>query len=334
MTGTMASTRPGARAARGAARGAFTLLELMVVVAIIVILVGILAAALGGAFRTSQTAMAERHLGAIAQAIEHFKADLTYYPPLLSVDNVKLGETPPDRSTVTVPESRGNPVAALRETRFGSEYSLGVYLLGAGDINGKKPGGGNSDIPNVGANDDQDDGAGGPGFRAPGADRSWGGAVDRNQHNAPKLGRVYGPYLDPAQLSNFIAVEPQTGLFKVLDGWGQPVRYYMNWPVRDGVGGKSSVDRTPVELRSAEAVEQQINSAAVDLGLERPALTAPFMLVSAGKPVELTPDGRPVPHFGDRYQSSLSTDFNPSSLTPEDRLGLLEDLTSNIRVVP
>lgn len=323
----------------GGACGGFTLVELMVVVVIIAILMGILIVTMSGVFKSSQRAACERTMASISQALEHFKTDMSYYPPLLSVDNVGIGKTPPDRSVATVPESRANPINALRETRFGSEYSLAVYLLGAGDINGRKPNnGGPSDTPNVGANDDEDDGAGGPGFRSPGPDRSWGGAAGRDplQHKASKIGRVYGPYLDPSQLERFMAVEPQTGLFKILDSWGQPVRYYMNWPVREaGAGGKSSVDRMPVELRTPGAVEKQIESSSVDLTLERQALTAPFMLVSAGKPVEFGNDGvTPVPHFGDAHQPSLGSDFNPSSLSAEARLMLLEDLGSNIRVSP
>src|SRR5690606_7307297 len=163
------------------------------------------------------------------------------------------------------------------------------YLLGAGDINGRVGDSSSAatSTPNPGANNDFDDGAAGPGIRAPGPDRSWGGAADRSNHAPSRVGRVYGPYLDQASVSEQMRLEPQTGLFKIVDVWGQPIRYYHGWPTLDPTTRTTSLARVPVELRSGEGVQAQIdNNGQADLAIERPALNSRFMLVSAGRPVE------------------------------------------------
>ncbi|HBS29397.1 MAG TPA: hypothetical protein DEB06_08100 [Phycisphaerales bacterium] len=347
------------------APAAFTLIELLVVIAVVGVLIAILLGALSVIARGSQRTSAERLLGSVATACEAFKNDLTYLPPLLAFDDDswKLGDTfaiagdsgarpgsvsadIAKRGTI-VPEGLATPGAVrdrLQRARFGSEYSIGVYLLGAGDINFRVDDNGSaaeSPQPNPGVNTDQDDGQAGPGFRDPGPDRSWAGAGSRSKHKASRVGRVYGPYLDPGSLGSGLALEKETGLYKLLDTWGQPVRYYRNWPVADPDTDASSVDRVPVELRIASSVERHIDDGQANLGTEHEVLTASFMLVSAGRPIQFYSDGSPRPVFGDRKaepdQSSLvqnmANAFNPQSDVPAaDRDYLLEALRSNIRV--
>lgn len=331
------------------ARRGFTIVELSVVIVIIAVLISILLVALGKVFRSTEEVGAERQLRAISDAINQFETDLGYYPPLLAPndDNWALGDPAPIDSAmrlVIVPESLAGNASAqrLRQTRYGSEYSLAVYLLGAGDLNGRigKAGSALSPVPNPGANNEHDDGLTGPGFRNPGPDRSWGGSADREKNNPVKFGRSYGPYLDQSTLQNQLVVEPESGLFKILDPWGQPVRYYTGWPVADSATRATSVARMPVELRSAEAVQAQIDDMGKpNLELDRPALGANFMLLSAGRPTEFGDDNKALATFGERKQTdravqiqNLQNDFDPSSLSEEERDYLVASLQSNIRV--
>ncbi len=349
MTTTAGTTRLPVSAAAGARRG-FTIVELSVVIVIIGVLVSILLFTLGKVFRSTEEIGAERQLRAIADAISQFETDMGYFPPLLAPNdaNWALGDPAPMdpmQMRVIVPESlSGNTsTARLRQTRYGSEYSLAVYLLGAGDLNGypgRTQGGSYSTVPNPGANNEHDDGAAGPGFRNPGPDRSWGGATDREKNNPTKFGRSYGPYLDQSTLQDQLVVEPESGLFKILDPWGQPVRYYTGWPTVDASSKATTVARVPVELRSAEAVQAQIDEMGeANLELDRPALASQFMLVSAGRPTEFGADTKPLPTFGERKQAdravqiqNLQNDFDPSTLSVDEQEYLVARLESNIRV--
>lgn len=347
-------------------RAAFTIVELMIVVAVVAVLVSILLVAFGGARRSAEQANATRFMTIIGQAIESFERELGYLPPLLMYDldvsdQPLLGNLPPgnSRATMIIPEAKwGNSPsdmrAALARTRYGSEYSLAVYLLGTGDINGDELAG---NI--VGSNSAEDDGLAGPGFRDPGPDRSWGGAAgrqhQRDNQTAAKIGRTYGPFLDMAALADHIRLDARTGLFKITDNWGQPVRYYKGWPIRvAGASGalEPSIAHVPVELRTADAVEHHLESGQPDLSLEAPVLNARFMAVSAGKPIFFGLKDQPIPLFGDRRRDGAGISFTgidgltmpthdpaqpfPASFNDneETRRNLLEDLKSNLRYTP
>lgn len=358
--------------------GAFTLIEVLVVVIVIAILLSIVLVAFNGVRRSAERFSAERFLATIGQAVESFKADLGYYPPLLTHDRtpgdiIYLGNDPPedqDNPSVIVPDSWnpfGSAIASplqirglLEHTRYGSEFTLSVYLLGSGDID-------NSEQPDdtLGTNSDDDDGKAGPGFRDPGPDRSWGGAGDRAAQiptGVTKVGRVYGPYLDADSISKNLKLDPRTGLFRIVDQWGQPVRYYRDWPTKDRPDPPAqpelSVDFVPVELRTADALREQLESPTPDkavLELEGSVFNAPYALLSAGKPVLFSTDpkrsGEAIPLFGDRQRDALSVanaqrledlpliqqlnrPFRPAMLSQEAQENLLADLESNVRYVP
>ncbi|MDX2114356.1 MAG: prepilin-type N-terminal cleavage/methylation domain-containing protein [Planctomycetota bacterium] len=370
-----ATTPAPARAARG-----FTIIELIVVVGIIAVIAGILLATFGRVRNASQRGADERFNSTIGQAVQAFERDLRYLPPLLIpraaalADVVAVGElTPGNNAEVGVPDAMFSTPADLRtaldRARYGSEFSLAAYLMGTGDINNSEA----TADETLGRNDDEDDGLAGPGIRDPGPDRSWGGAADRvAQRNTPgsaiKTGRTFGPYLDPAQLAGNIKLDTRTGLFKFVDAHGQPVRYYTGWPKRSRTGGQPqpSIDHTPIELRTAAAVEAQIDAGGTpNLDLERGVFNAPFMIVSAGKPQAFEPNGTAIPFFGDRKRDAAELSaalalidyganrpFNigdlslinecdtawvpPGELTgeTEERQTLLDDLLSNVRFVP
>ncbi|MBL8746590.1 MAG: prepilin-type N-terminal cleavage/methylation domain-containing protein [Phycisphaerae bacterium] len=370
-------SNPGRRrsARAGVRRAAFTIVELMVVVAVVGVLITILLVAFRGARSSAQQALATRLLATVGQAVESFEREVGYLPPLLVYDappngRVLLGNQPPVSDTnpsLVVPEAKwpdasdaGQLRAELEQTRFGSEFTLAAYLLGTGDID-------NSELPGltVGRNDANDDGQAGPGFRDPGPDRSWGGGRDRSvqraETTATKIGRVYGPYLDPAGLADHLRLDQRTGLFKLMDSWNQPIRYYKGWPTKDRPASGEpmpSADFAPVELRTADAVEEQANDTALQRGnieLDRPLFTAKFMILSAGVPLFEGSDGRPIPLFGDRNRAgapsmsllddlpsihqNMALPFRPGTLPTLSTGGgardlLLEDLKSNLRYVP
>lgn len=371
----------GTSAAHAGTRRGFTLLELLVVVVIIGVLAGILLVSFSGVLRGSRNASAENTLRAVGQAIDAFNTDLSYLPPLLVVDDTgwNIGEAPGNNSRLVVPEfwdrggGTGEPSAAqirntLESARYASEYSIAAYLMGAGNIDG---------VPfsddDTGANTDDDDGKAGPGFRNPGPDRSWGGAADRSAQTedgpnprATRTGRVYGPYLDQNAMADRMELDRRAGgdgfgLYKLLDPWGQPIRYYTGWPTktRPGAGGapEISVAFTPVELRTADAVSNQIATGGTGRALDydREVLNASFALVSAGAPRILAASGPrqglPLPLFGERRRSSpqaalanlsdlgtfvqdLGASFDPASLSEVDQSNLLDDLSDNVRYMP
>lgn len=359
--------------AAAAVGGAFTLVELLVVVAVIAVLIGILLVAFRGARASAENASAQRLITTVGQGIESFERDLGYLPPLLVYDRamgaeILLGNEPVDPpqgrgDSVVVPEAkwpRPDQGAQLREeleaTRYGSEFTLAAYLLGTGDIDNSE-----TTDDTAGRNDDNDDGKAGPGFRDPGPDRSWGGGASREAQvtnkTATKVGRVYGPYLDAAGLVEHLQLNYRTGMFKLLDSWGQPIRFYKRWAVTDrpdpGQKPRESVEYTPVELRTPEALQAQIDDpqGRASLEFERPVFTSRFMVMSAGRPTFFEASGQPIPLFGDRkrdgsdfaklselpsIQPDMASPFTPlgPGMNSTVRRNLIEDLSSNVRYVP
>lgn len=344
-------------------RRAFTLVELLVVIGVVVILIGLLLAGLARAYRYARESQTSRVMQNIGSAIETFRTDFNYLPPLL-VDPMfdPIAATATSPRNFRVPEAMVGPglpfsslddilVATSTRTipfRFHSEYTIATYLIGLGDTDGSSF---DTDMSNDG--DDIDDGAPGPGIRAPGPDHSWGGGMDRQMQSAKRAksqaGRVYGPYLDVASLGKSLERDPTTGLFRILDVWGHPIRYYKGWYTRSAADpSQPSVGRVPVELRTARGVEFQFNSGGmVDFTLEQSVLAAPYMLLSAGSDPaeECDPDPAsdmgfvPVrPRFGDfqdcsPVQPRLDRDLDPGQF-PSDLERLLRDLQTNLRYTP
>lgn len=353
------------------ARAAFTLIELLIVVGVIGLLVGIALVALGGASRSAQKSQCVRLFQTVGQALDAFKTDVGYLPPLLYDPSYPgpppaMGFNPSDGycPDFRVPEAivgPGLPYANLNTLysdsamgpspyRCFSEFSLTVYLAGMGDLDG-------SGDPNCGATEPDrvygtsseiDDGAANIGFRDPGPDKSWGGAMSRGMQAAKRAksstGRVFGPYLDPGLLNDSAKLDLRSGLYSLHDPWGQPIRYYRNWPLKN-LNGETGLRRVPIELREARHIEAQIASMTNDADLrgEAPLLNAPYALLSAGKPSGFECAGMARPNFGDitinmgmcePLQPDLSEEFNPSSLPADQQENLLKALESNVRYLP
>src|SRR5690606_22594422 len=234
---------------------AFTLVELLVAVFVIVLLLGILIPASTLVLSRSREASNRALLQTLADGAYAFNQDFRYYPPLLAPDPSDPTRMYAPDHTVEPPVPGGRTAAEryddLRDIRWHSVVTPAVYLLGVGSL---APTGG--DQPWVNPNDpnyeNRHDGAEGLGIRNPGPDRSWGGAVSRDNHRPTFAARVYGPYVDPkigetqvrpVRLTDFTYRSDLTpplsqshidmmGLSVIVDRFDEPIRYYKDWPER------------------------------------------------------------------------------------------------------
>lgn len=330
-------------------RPAFTLIELLITVALLSLLIGILIVALGGAKRAGESAHATRQVNSIGAATQSFITDFGYAPPLL-VPEPSLGNlyTLGGRGGYIVPQAAATQSDDLRDlledNRYASEFTLAVYLMGVGDLDGRKtplagPSGGNcgpsSSTSDVADSSACDDGLSGEGIRSPGRDQSWNGGADRSAHSAKTEGQVYGPYLDPGTADlEFVA---DVGMYRLLDYHGNAVRYYKGWQKapRPGDPGFNanvpnqlpSLDFVPIELRSAEAVEWQAGndsgSYAPDMSREGGVLNAEYAILAAGGKKLIAGSGEEVSPFGDRLV--IQTQQNPV-LVDFPAIGYVEEL--------
>jgi prepilin-type N-terminal cleavage/methylation domain-containing protein len=335
---------------------AFTIVELLVVITIIGVLAAITLVGLSFGLSAAKGAAADTQLQSIGQAIAAFETDIGFLPPLITeIDARGRVQTPESLKRF---EGEDDVLESYREARYMSEFSLTVYLLGAGVLDFE----------------DGNDGVEGFGFRNPGATGLW-----RDAQGDPKpvaSGRVYGPYLDPGAMGEDTLERLEVGydaganrivadegsnqfLFRLLDPWGNPVRYYKGWPKLDlgsdpATAGLPTIKYAPTELRSEESMSAQIAQSpssydGVDLTYDNDLLSAPYMLLSAGERPGRAYDslGRPVSAYGDATVNnnqdlveiplnSPSNDsaFTPGSLDENGQITLLEFLRTNRRYTP
>lgn len=254
----------------------YTVIELLVTIAIITLLAALVFVAVGFGLRAGRDAAERRNLAALAVAIEDFRREFGFYPPLVSgnpfPDNdpnsaanggppaagpiifdtqlnrlrpLIIGETQggyPSRADAADAFLRGD--FALGLPRW-SAYSLSIYLVGS---LGK-------DITGVD----------GPGSTAP----------DRTLTYAFKPGgRSYLPRYDLGgiqrrlRLPDVPTADPRVPV--LYDRWDQPIRYY-RWEPRYGPDGTVESYNVPAFLGDPRADDN-------------PRLrTARFALVSAGR---------------------------------------------------
>ena len=311
------------RTEQSTGRRGFTLVELIAVITVIAILAALVLAAVGKARKSAQRGAAVRLLESIATAADEFKNDFGWYPPLL-INRTDAGANeaalPNGAPMHVVPEAKyrftpgsGSSVdayrAAMANARYHSDVSLTAYLLGSGDLNGDErviyddPGSTFSE-PNF------DDGADGPAIRHPGpADKSWGGGADRRlqvpvldgkypnsdidrwrAEVAPPRGREFGPYLDPGLVSDSLVLR-RDGMYVLEDQFGNPIRYYRDYPTRDETDPDRPLDISvvPSELRSAASIEAQLNENLSEAAeIDRALFGAQFVLLSAGEEADIT----------------------------------------------
>ncbi len=321
-------------------RSAFSLIELLVVIGILGLLIGLLGVVFSGAFRNAREAATSQYLGNIGFAIEQFKTDFNYYPPLID-DGLHSPEAQPDASDLD---------EELRENRYASIYTLPLYLIGIGDLDGF------ADPDDEGL----DDGVTGAGFRDPGIDRSWGGALERDDHRASRAGRTYGPYMDigsgdsirNATLSDRVNLLTESDhdidetrisrLYVFRDRWDNPIRYYRRWPTRDPANRQNRwLGGAPIELFNAETLKNLGAAEELAPDVDRDLLNASgsFALLSAGSGGVFAdaPIGRDALPENYNLLDELATLIPGSMPSAEEsrtwRL-LIESLDDNVRFTP
>jgi prepilin-type N-terminal cleavage/methylation domain-containing protein len=290
------------RAAVSIPRRAFTLVELLVVIVVIVLLIGITAPAFLGVRQGASRAATEATLNAVAVGIEQFEADHGFLPPLI-LDDPMVDETSSDWATSIM--ARDDSLSRLERERYHSMYSLAVYLVGIGELDPTEAGGAALDP-------DRHDGHAGPGFRDPGIDRAWGGARQRTEdtHRVETSGRIYGPYIDVAEGDRIRPADPAEQDFPedmlpgstsdgpwermevVLDGYGNPIRYYRYWPTSVPASSSPSLLDAPAEIVDPDVLIQAPEDAMDFPASEDPDLVrGEFVLLSAGPDAQFTPPG-------------------------------------------
>jgi len=343
-------------------RSAFSLIELLVVILVLLALITIISVAASRVFVAGKSAATESFMRGVSISIDQFNADFGYYPPMLYEEPLEEGQS--DRLAVAT--SLTDAGVRLGRQRFYSVLTLPVYLVGVGPLAGTE-----------GDNDDpaRHDGVEGPGFRDPGPDKSWGGARDRSNQRPERSGRVFGPYMDTASGSgDFFARitpdleastrdpfvfedggQPQTladeefkdrfeGFFVFLDAWGQPIRYYKDWPIRDPANpNEFSFARTPIELLDAEVIDEWDGGEELPVRFDRNLLAAEYALLSGG-PDQSFADADPTPPASNSQNLGFVTeeiafDYDNiegrlGNLTPETRVFLTETIADNVRVLP
>jgi prepilin-type N-terminal cleavage/methylation domain-containing protein len=373
----MHTTRPHTPISPALRRTGFTLVELLVAIAIIALLLGILIVGLFGAQSFAKRAAGTAQLQAIAQGLDAFNTDLGFYPPLISHLNSSTGaiETPETLAAQVAKAGRNGAIAtAYREARYMSEWTIAAFLIGEGDLNG--------DLDADETKLADDDGKLGNGIRTPGESRAW--KAPDGDHRPVTTGRDYGPYLDAGFATRFLRRVPvsynnsakrivrddasRRFMYQLVDAFDVPVRYYRGWRTRDN-NDAPTILRLPVELRSADGVEDQLETGFGRAEPERNLLTAPYALLSAGERAdrhfEPAASGEPAfAPFGDvvfgldRVPSAPGTDFlqadgagvftgdqsdldlsvynlaDEASGDPDRVRTLLKFLKSNIRYVP
>lgn len=318
--------RGGASARAVPARGdGFTLVELLVVIGVIGVLIVMLLLMLTRTISSSLRSATTARLNTIGQAITAFEQELGYEPPLLTPNEqgweFGIDPYPSGGNRFTVPQARfyeeigltGDAArTAMARTRYASEFSLTVYLMGIGDLYQSNDTG--NDMSSV-----FDDGVAGPGIANPGRDRSWGGARDRQRH-AAKPGPVIGPYLDPGQFAdslelvqfgNAVGSANSRGLYRLVDSFDYPIRYYQGLlttvPANATGATAAAIGRPtgrylPPELRSLSSWERfTANPDGDSIGgfamgvIDQDLVGAKWALLSAGqKGEDVDPNADPV----------------------------------------
>ena len=221
-----------------AARRAFTVIEVLIVIGVVILLLSILIVATNKAVQAAQTANTRTLMTSMTQAMERFREDVGYYPPVLTADRNLDWLDVNDGSFQTIVQD------------FHSITTPAEYFYGYGDEAADGYGRGTN-----GALLNQ------PGIRNPGRDGVWGATrgqtpgasyglfsnrnVELSTSGVSIEGTVLGPYLDLSDdrvlgsingdtdpAGNPIVYFPGEANYDdddpkvIADYWGSPIRYY------------------------------------------------------------------------------------------------------------
>ena len=261
---THANTTP--RRSHRARRG-ITLVELIVVISIILLLVGLITVGYSTVVQSARTAKNTAFVQSVGQGVEAFRADFANRLPPLVLDLPRGGSAlgSAGQGAFVVADQFDDVTERaqrIRDARYNSEFTLGIYLLGTSDLNGD----GQLNYTEQGAADvafNEDDGLDGPGFRDPGPILAWKRRDARSSqnprpwiHEPAQTGRTYGPYLEPGN-DEFIRTVTNEGasVQQLVDSFGNPIRFYSGYLTIDPAKGTKSSFFAPPELMSSEAAK-------------------------------------------------------------------------------
>ncbi len=189
---------------------AFTIVELLIGIVIISVLAALLIVSVRSALKTTRGSADAQTLSTIKLAVDKFKQDFGFLPPLIHDDgDTRQGATNPIQTNgrpvifeTSNDEDRRflhtKPATGQADLRY-SVRSLPYYVLGVLDA--------------------KSDGVDGPGFRAPTADGNF--RLSDRAVNQPMLD------LGKSSLQLFAATDAKTtGRYELRDRKGNPVRYY------------------------------------------------------------------------------------------------------------
>ena len=284
-----------------------------------------------------------------------FERDHGYVPPLVLRNNGS-GAVADEILTPTVVEiadglTPGQLRDRLRGERYMSEYTIAVYLLGIGRLEAGVSGVDQNDIGVDPGGFAGFDGVAGPGFKSPGESRAWLDTAELTRNNSVEvrptaIGRTYGPYLDFGSIEDALDFDADRGLHRLLDPYGEPIRYYAGWPVNDPADPadrvRTSMAGVPPELLAEDGIEAllgEVAGGAADLGAAysnwnnpvgvQPLTGAPYALLSAGQDRL----------FGEQV-GDVDIDFNTNgvvdipSLSEQQRVEFVEQIRNNLRFTP
>lgn len=268
-------------------RRGFTIIEATITVVIIAMLAGVLLLAARRAILTTRIEGERRVVGSLKMAVEQFKNDFGFLPPLIDdqIDNNgnTSGNVLDGAGRPTVRDDAflsSDPTSDLNAPRY-SIYSLQWYLMGA--------------LNQTDANGPLDGGAG-PKLTSPLRDGTFS-----------RKGKLHDPLYDPSRagtrniFGRYPATSAEEARIALTDRWGQPIRYY-RWKPQYGADGNVSQFLVP----------RSVGDPATNPELR----DAQFAIVSLG-PDQRTDSGpqfdrRPLPTSGNVTAAVDSAPADPS----------------------
>lgn len=292
---------PAGRPAR-----AFTIVELLMVIIIIAVLAAVIVVAGRRALGIGRSAAQAQTVSGIKSAVEQFRQEFGFLPPLLQDDPIPglvrpgitsfpvfVNNSTGERQLAVMPTSLAPNNAAVRDYLRGyasdgsrlstnphesshadlrfSTTSLPTYLMGQGDA-ALRPGEDGQDDARV------IDGARGPAIGAPNDNGTFA------QPDGGRQGKSYGPYVDPAGSLGLRLVSQELagggagkkGIYQLQGRDGTPIRYY-RW-----VRGRRN-ETTEVLNEAGAFRADYLNIPAIVGSPDDPALrSADFAIVAAG----------------------------------------------------
>lgn len=285
-------------------RRGFTLIELSISIVVVLLLASLGTVAAAKVIRSSRNAAERQLLISIRQAVDAFRQQFGFLPPLVNDVDGPLTANPPYYPMVRDDDFIARNGSTLPDEPRYSVHSLTYYLMGVLDLSDARPGGAKPV-----------DGVEGPGFTAPQRDGTF------SQRGAP-----INPLLDSAKARSRLRRldDPRSGgnnpamrgRVVLVDRWGNEIRYY-RWAPRFYRNASNSRDP-----RNGELDQFFVPRAVGDPNKDPQLRGAEYAIVSLGADGQ-TDERKPLPRIGPDgtpINAAPHTDAAPidTSLTEDD----------------